>query len=236
MFAKLVESMGSDLSVVNSARVSFDKRSEWEYRCNADCREHGHLPDSECFGCEVNGLSDRDSKLIKYLATHNHTSPFRHCFATFHVKAPIFVARQLAKSQVGMSWNEVSRRYVDSEPEFWWPDKWRKRAEDKKQGSGEALSDDLFVNTQANLAIDGALHSYNAMLKEGVAPEQARIVLPQNMYTEWYWSGSLQAWAHMCNLRCYPDAQAETREVADHIDRECEKLWPVSWKALRKEN
>lgn len=226
MKVELIDHMGSDLTVVNSARVSFNKESDWEYQDDVD----------KAYITVTKGLSERDQKLIKYLASHGHTSPFRHAFAQFRVKAPIFVARQLVKHQVGMSWNEVSRRYVDTEPEFYEPKEWRKRAEDKKQGSGEAFS----VEHQEVISRDlERLHSiilneYEAMLEEGLAPEQARIILPQTLYTEWYWSGSLQAWAHMCNLRCKPDAQQECRELAEMIDKEMERLFPHSWKALRK--
>lgn len=236
MQVTLIDSMGTDLTVVNSARVSFDTESDWLYRCNADCGEHGHLPDSSCPYCEIADLGATDAKLIQYLASHNHTSPFRHCFATFRVKAPIFVARQLVKHQVGMSWNEVSRRYVDSEPEFYMPNTWRLKATDKKQGSSELTlvgidRDDAHEGVSDFM--DTAKHVYNRLLEMNVAPELARMILPQNMYTEWYWSGSLQAWAHVCNLRCKPDAQEETRQIALQLDEACAKLWPVSWKALR---
>lgn len=242
MKAALMDSMGTDLSVVDAARVSFGKQSKWEY-------DQTEVKDG--FKLEVGPyLSEKDTKLIKYLATHEHTSPFRHCFATFHIKAPMFVARQLGKHQVGMSWNEISRRYVDDEPEFYWPDTWRKRSEDKKQGSdGIAFTasthcpypDDLFVQTGYD-QWDGVAYTafpevvlsvYKELLDSGYAPEQARMILPQNTYTEWYWSGSLQSWAHMCNLRCKPDTQKETQEIALQVDKICASIWPVSWEALR---
>lgn len=249
MKVQLIDSVGTDLTVVNSARVSFDKESDWIHYGRCGLREDqvkgqcGSDVRTCCYGRgHRKELSDKDTKLIQYLASHNHTSPFRHCFATFRVKAPIFVARQLVKHQVGMSWNEVSRRYVDSEPEFYWGSdsatRWRKRAEDKKQGSssdyvdcevppGSLMEDAMFD------AVRASVNAYNKALETGVAPEQARMILPQNMYTEWYWSGSLQAWAHVCNLRCKPDAQEETRIIALQLDETCAKLWPVSWKALR---
>lgn len=232
MKAELIDSMGTDLTVVNSARVSFAKESDWIYREEVEVDL-----ESRCYyEYKVKDrLQEKDARLIKYLARHEHTSPFRHCFATFRVKAPIFVARQLVKHQVGMSWNEVSRRYVDDEPEFYWPDKWRKRSEDKKQGSGEEIGFELrrHVDTQMYKMETALKKAYNYAITSGIAPEQARMILPQNTYTEWYWSGSLQAWAHMCNLRCKPDTQQETRIIADMIDAECAKLWPVSWEALR---
>ena len=228
-----IDHMGSDLSVVNAARVSFGKKSEWEFEC--DC-----VTDSSCMeiGCDCGDphtarqLSERDTKLIKYLAKHKHISPFGHCFASFHIKAPVFVARQLVKHKF-LRWNEISRRYVDSEPEFYVPDVWRERSADKKQGSeGEVKSSDPTLIT--NDLHYRALSDYQRLLREGVCPEQARMVLPQSMMTEWYWSGSLDAFADMCKLRCAPDTQAETAEVAQGIDRIMTDLFPVSWRALRE--
>ena len=172
-------------------------------------------------------LKDKDAKLIRYLASHKHISPFGHCFASFHVKAPIFVARQLVKHKF-LRWNEISRRYVDDEPEFYVPDVWRGRSADKKQGSEGAVHTDAdpeFVNHTA-------LRVYKDMLEDGVAPEQARMVLPQSTMTEWYWSGSLDAFADMCNLRCKTDTQLETRMVANMVSNKMLELFPVSWEAL----
>ena len=155
--------MGDDTTVVNSARVSFGKRVD-QFREN------------------------EDEKLIKYLASNNHWSPFSHCFLQFHVKAPIFVARQLAKHQIGLAWNEISRRYVDTEPQFYTPSVWRKKADDKKQGSS---------NEEIKYDISGTMkyvtETYNNLLDEGVAPEMARMILPLSLMTEWYWSGTLAA-------------------------------------------
>jgi len=212
-----IDHMGSDLSVVNSARVSFGKKSK-------SLGEVGIGDDP----IMVPVLHDTDVRLIRYLAKHNHKSPFNHAFATFHVKAPIFVARQLQKHEY-MPWNEISRRYVDEEPELYEAPIWRGRAEDKKQGSyGEVESNANVLYYNKN-----ALMMYKQLLDEGVAPEQARMVLPQSMMTEWYWSGSLFAFAKMCSLRCKDDTQAETRVVADAIDEEMENLYPNSWEALR---
>ena len=212
-----IDHMGSDLSVVNSARVSFGKKSAWEQRVHPS----GDYADDV--------LSERDTKLIKYLAKHKHKSPFNHAFATFHVKAPIFVARQLVKHEY-MPWNEISRRYVDDEPEFYKPSYWRGRAENLKQGSSGEVKSNANVAYQYDI-IEGL---YKQLLDEGVAPEQARMVLPQSMMAEWYWSGSLFAFAKMCSLRCKDDTQAETRVVADAIDEEMENLYPISWEALRE--
>jgi thymidylate synthase (FAD) len=212
--ATYVEHMGSDLSVVNAARVSFGKTSEME---------------ANTWGPPT--LEERDAKLIKYLAKHKHTSPFGHAFASFHVKAPIFVARQLVKHKF-LRWNEISRRYVDDEPEFYVPDVWRGRSADKKQGSdGEVKLRTLDAAIISDSPYD-ALSAYKAALNSGVAPEQARMVLPQSTMTEFYWSGSLDAFASMCVLRLKGDTQYETRLVAQQIDTIMKDLYPVSWVAL----
>ena len=212
-----IDHMGSDLSVVNAARVSFGKKRE-------------------ALGTVTNGdktsivLHDTDRKLIKYLAKHRHMSPFGHAFASFHIKAPVFVARQLVKHKF-LRWNEISRRYVDEEPEFYVPDVWRGRSADKKQGSEGEVKIPYLVPHEFNKS---ALYEYETLLEAGVAPEQARMVLPQSTMTEWYWSGSLDAFADMCNLRCKSDTQYETRIVAQQISEIMEGLFPVSWPALTK--
>ena len=209
--ATLIDYMGSDLSVVNAARVSFGKVSDW----------------NEPSMGKASGLSDRDAKLVRYLAVHKHFSPFGHAFCTWHVKAPVFVARQLVKHKF-LRWNEISRRYVDDNIEFYEPKEWRGRSADKKQGSEGVVNVEL-----ALLAAHAtALEQYEELLEAGVAPEQARMVLPQSMMTEWYWSGSLDAFADMCRLRITPDTQYETRQVALMIDKKMLELFPVSWLAL----
>ena len=227
--ATYIDHMGTDLSVVNAARVSFGKKSTW-------AGQEDGLDDGEGGMGVLNGT---DSKLINYLAKHKHMSPFGHAFASFHVKAPIFVARQLVKHKF-LRWNEISRRYVDDEPEFYQPDVWRGRSADKKQGSEGKVDLPAYAHiTSSWKGYEGkgnyysiSLHVYKDLLKHGVAPEQARMVLPQSTMTEWYWSGSLDAFADMCNLRCKPDTQAETREAANQIDRIMIGLFPVSWDAL----
>ena len=221
--ATYIDHMGSDLSVVNAARVSFGKKSEW----NPNWRDDHYEP-----------LLTADSKLIKYLAKHKHISPFGHCFASFHVKAPIFVARQLVKHKF-LRWNEISRRYVDDEPEFYTPNVWRGRSADKKQGSDpDVVIDTAYYdrddgyNTWDGDATSIAHEAYQKMIKLGVSPEMARMVLPQSTMTEFYWSGSLDAFADMCRLRCASDTQYETRVVADNINEKMEELFPVSWGAL----
>lgn len=218
--ATYIDHMGSDLSVVNAARVSFGKKSH--------CEETRWVDMGDWCG-DMPVVNDKDSKLIHYLAKHEHYSPFGHCFASFHIKAPIFVARQLVKHEY-LRMNEISRRYVDSEPEFYVPEVWRGRAKDKKQGSEGVVKD---VQTDALPQWhDDALRYYSMLLESGVAPEMARMVLPQSMYTEWYWSGSMDAFANMCNLRLKEDTQYETRLVAQQIDKVMGELYPVSWTAL----
>jgi len=214
--------MGNDLTVVNAARVSFAKESKWKDPIY-------QLGYNNAAGQFV--LKEKDRKLVHYLAEHKHTSPFGHCFASFHVKAPIFVARQLVKHKF-LRWNEISRRYVDSEPEFFDPKEWRGKAKDKKQGSDGIvfISDDIVEDLY-----DDTFARYKLLLELGVCPEQARMILPQSTMTEWYWSGSLDAFADMCNLRCAGDTQLETRLVANQICEKMMELFPVSWFALRLE-
>ena len=207
MNVELIDSMGTDLTVVNAARVSFNKHHD--------------------------KVIDGDEKLIAYLAKHGHWTPFGHPQLQFRIYAPIFVARQLVKHQVGLVWNEVSRRYVDGVPNFYIPSQWRGRAEDKKQGSSKEFIElkDECLDEIINLHTK-ALELYKALLAANVAPEQARLVLPQSMYTEWYWTGSLYAFARVCNLRISDDAQEETQYVAQKISTLIEPKFPISWKYL----
>jgi len=221
-----IDHMGSDLSVVNAARVSFGKKSE---ALGTSGVEGEHMTPI---------LHDTDKRLIKYLAKHKHMSPFGHAFTSFHVKAPIFVARQLVKHKF-LRWNEISRRYVDDEPEFYMPDVWRGRADDKKQGSAgevELRGDSFGVGYEPwwgdGSLQDTTLNIYKDLLEQGVCPEQARMVLPQSTMTEWYWSGSLDAFSDMCILRCKEDTQFETRIVADEISACMKDLFPIAWGAL----
>lgn len=212
-----VNHCGDDLSVVNAARVSFHKESEWDGERN----QYGMLIDPR--------LSVADQRLIRYLASHKHFSPFNHAFLSFRVKAPIFVARQLVKHKF-LPWNEVSRRYVDDEPEFYFPEHWRAKAENVKQGSGEHIQD-KFESLQAKTVCEDAVSVYNDLLKT-VAPEQARMVLPQNTITEWIWSGTLGAFCDMLRLRLDPHTQYESQLVAQKIYDEVIKLFPFSTRAL----
>lgn len=202
-----VQHCGSDLVIVNAARVSFNKVST--------------------------ELSSADEKLIHYLAKHGHTSPFNHTWITLHVKAPVFVARQLVKHKF-MPWNEISRRYVDYTPEFYEPE-WRARPEKGiKQGSGGPIQIDKETEMVYHYSISDSLRAYERLLSDGVAPEQARMVLPQSMYTEWYWSGTLGAWSDMYKLRADNHAQKETQEIAHQCGQLIQPLFPVSWEALTK--
>ncbi len=217
----LVDFMGSDQTVVNAARVSFGKRKEAEDTLVAlygyDCKKAAH----------VAKVDKADTRLINFLAREKHWTPFGHVTVQFHIKAPFFVARQLGKHQVGLVWNEISRRYVDSDPDFYLPEDWRLRNKDKKQGSlDETMEESVALHTQA------CLDEYHRLLEKEIAPEMARMVLPQNTMTEWYWSGSLFAFSRICSLRLPKDAQKETREIAQMISDQCKKLFPVSWNAL----
>jgi len=213
MQVTLIDHMGSDLTVVNAARVSFNKESQRENNGN------------------INDLRMEDKHLIKYLAKHGHWSPFSHCFLQFRIEAPLFVARQLVKHQVGLAWNEVSRRYVDYTPKFYTPQLWRKKADNVKQGS----SDDT-IDYHIGSYTRSAIAEYERMLDVGIAPEMARMVLPQNMYTEWYWSGSLYAFSRVVNQRLDKTAQAETRYIADLISQAAARFdFKYSWKALTGE-
>jgi thymidylate synthase (FAD) len=216
-----IDHMGSDLSVVNAARVSFGKKSH--------CTETRWVDMGDWSG-DMPVVDERDAKLIYYLAKHNHISPFGHAFASFHVKAPVFVARQLVKHKF-LRWNEISRRYVSEEPEFYKPTL-RESSDDKKQGSGDDMIISHTQDEVIRLAHIEAVKQYKYLLSTGVCEEQARGILPLNHMTEWYWSGSLDAFASMCNLRCKPDTQAETRIVADQICEKMGELFPVSWLAL----
>ena len=198
--------MGEDMDVADAARVSFAKKAE--------------------------GYSDEGNhKLINFLAREGHIAPFGHNYLRFHIKAPIFVARQLVKHKF-MRMSEVSRRYVKSDPEFYVPTEWRAAAADVKQGSVGKCKSQYFPTTYMLQAQEESTSRYRKMIQQGVCAEQARMILPQNTMTEWWWSGSLDAFADMCNLRCKPDTQYETRLVADEISAEVQKLFPVSWTAL----
>lgn len=205
-----IDHFGNDDSVVNAARVSFNKSAELYTK-------------------------EQNSKLIKYLADHNHKSCFNHAFMSFRIKAPIFVARQLVKHEY-LPWNETSRRYIDDQPEFFQLE-WRYRPDKSiKQGSGDLMSkedsdsaDEIFWELAGH-----SLGAYNKLLALNVAPEQARAALLLDTCTDWVWSGSLFAFAKMCNLRLDSHTQKEATEVAAMINEKALELFPVAWSALVK--
>lgn len=206
---ELVDHMGSDVTVVNAARVSFSKHHDT--------------------------IEDNDPRLIKYLAEHDHWTCFGHCFATFRIKAPIFVARQLAKHTVGLCWNEESRRYIDDSPDYYQPTSLRTRPKNIKQGSSTTPPDqelNLLVDIQEHISHCDKL--YRKLVEAGVAPEQARVVLPLNTMTEWLWSGSLAAWGRVVNLRLDDHTQLETQHIAYEICAKLLPLFPISMDAIRK--
>lgn len=221
-FVELIDYMGNDLSVVNAARVSFAKESGW------DSEPHWT-------GYNKHTLSEKDQKLVKYLAKHKHWTPFAHPQITLRIKAPIFVRAQLGKHQVGLVMNEISRRYVSDTPCVYTP-RWRgKPTNGAKQGSEDFMPTDEnynTANTHYKNCISGAVLAYEELLKLGVAPEQARSVLPQGVYTEWWWTGSLAAFARVYSQRIDPHAQWECQQYAAAISSIIQPLFPYSWAAL----
>lgn len=223
-FVKLINCMGDDLMVVNAARVSFNKTSSYDL---VSVEDNGII-------YQDNRLKEKDAKLINYLAKHDHWTPFAHPHICFHIKAPFPIRTQFFKHKIGFVENEVSRRYVDDPPEFFYP-AWSYRPDGSlKQGAGDRMSDE--DNNKAHYAyahaLDTCYDAYERLLEIGVAPEQARMVLPMCTFTEWYWTGSLAAYARFYNQRSSPHAQAEIREYAEEIGRICNELFPVSWPAL----
>jgi thymidylate synthase (FAD) len=216
-----ISHMGSDLTVVNAARVSFDKESVWGLEVSDD---HAHIKRI---------LKNDDKRLINYLARYNHWTPFGHCQVTIRETVPIFVARERFRHTVGFVYNEVSRRYVSDTPEIWRPEVWRSKPEGSiKQGSGDDFDDQNWADDIYLEATVKAKKAYDSLINAGVAPEQARAVLPQSMYTSYYVTGSLSAWARFYNLRAAPDAQVEIQELAEKVDEIIRPLFPVSWEAL----
>lgn len=206
---ELLDTFGDDLTVVNAARVSFNKESSQ--------------------------INPKDAGLIKYLATHEHTSPFFHPQLRFRLKMPIFVAREWFRHTIGFARNEVSRRYVDDKPEIWIPGTFRERDQNLKQGSkATEVSNSDAVRNLYMATTDASLKAYEAMLESGVAPEIARSILPQGMYTEFIETGSLAAYARLCNLRLDPHAQVEIREFAGAVAEFISTKFPISWSTLCK--
>jgi thymidylate synthase (FAD) len=226
-----VDHMGTDLTVCNAARVSFNNESEWGLDFDAIER----LKSCPYNKDDVRMLKDKDVKLIKYLAKHNHWTPFAHPQITLRIKAPISIRTQFFKHKQGFTENEISRRYVSFEPDFYLP-MWRTKPTDgAKQGSEDFITEETRTNLYDAIykeSYETALHVYNTLIEKGVAPEQARFVLPQGMYTEWYWTGSLAAYARFYKQRRDDHAQWEIREYAKAVGKIIEPYFPVSWKQL----
>lgn len=254
MICKYMAHMGNDILVLDAARVSFGKEthyiSSWEAASNrihienmdnVDLKDGMYLdylaatlPEGDL---DVGGFLKRaDFRLLHFLAEHEHVLPFRHPKVTLRCKVPLFVARQLGKHQVGLDWSEESRRYVTGEPEFYWPEKWRKAADNVKQGSSdEAVGDDDWaygLPSAISRHMSDAIYLYNDMLDSEVAPELARMILPQNMMVNFVWTGSLLAWFHLYRMRTDPTTQKETKQFAEMVGEHMKKLYPVSWDAL----
>ena len=207
MQATLIDSMGGDLTAVNAARVSFAKKKDV--------------------------FDEKDERLIRYLASHKHWTPFGHIILQFRITAPMFVARQWYRHTVGFARNEESRRYIRNEPSVFHPTNWRSKPEGSiKQGSGQVHSASIDWEEQYKMLTDSAVDFYNRMIEGGVAPEQARMVLPQATETSWVETASLYAYARLCNERMQPDAQVEIRDLAEMVYNECADVAPVSWKEL----
>lgn len=219
--------MGSDLKTVNMARVSFKKRSDWELTEIETDNQFDPITYDK-------SLNTKDQALINYLAKHKHWAPFAHNVLTVHVKAPIFVARQLFKHKIAFIESEVSRRYINDEPEIYTIPVFRGRPQHKKQGSGEDLLSNERMQEAYEHSLKLSLSTYEWLVKNGVAPEQARTVLPQNTYTEWYLTGSLPAFHRMYNLRTQEDAQKETQDIVKQLDDIIKPLYPLSWSALKE--
>jgi thymidylate synthase (FAD) len=208
-YVELLEKFGDDLTVVNAARVSFAKESK--------------------------EFSEQDAKLVRYLAKHHHVTPFFHPQLRFRIKMPIFVAREWFRHQIGFARNEVSRRYVDTVPECYIPNKedLRERDPRAKQGSKDTATPHAdYAHQQLETATVCAIETYQELLRNNVAPEIARMVLPQSMYTEFIETGSLAAYARLCALRLDPTAQKEIRDYATAVDTLLRDAFPVSWPAL----
>lgn len=249
IFAQYLDHMGSDLSVVNAARASFGKESDWadaEKRTLKadDARLIRYLATGyrtsewlefldEIRDAAINGsLGDLTGLLHAYKRRAQHWAPFAHPQVQIRIQIPIFLARQFVKHQVGGVWSEESRRYISDEPGVWFPDEWHTRPEDIKQGSGGLAHDQASCRMYAEMAVGTALDEYNSLLKDGVAPEEARIVLPLNMVTTVVWTGSLLFWSRVCNQRVDSHAQRAAQELGRQIADIVRPLFPVSWKGL----
>lgn len=229
MKAEYIDHMGDDLKVVNAARVSFDKESEWEYDCVCD---RGPC-DSNCPNGDNPHLGMSDKKLIQYLAKHDHWTPFAHTAIKFRMQAPVPIRTQCFKHKQGMVENEESRRYISGVPELYIPEFFRVVPEGSiKQGSGDVHPESAFIKRVYYDTCMEGIREYEWMISKGVCPEQARFVLPQGVLVNWIWTGNLYSYANFYNKRTDTHAQKEIQELAQLVGKELEKLFPVSWSAL----
>lgn len=226
MKAEYINHMGDDLMVVNAAKVSFDKASDWE-------RQHFN-PVTREEDVELRVMSEKDERLIAYLARHNHWTPFAHPQITLRMDAPVPIRTQCFKHKQGFVENEQSRRYISSTPDIHIPDVFRSAPPKggAKQGSGEKHYKSVYWRGVYLEQVNRAVHIYEAMIADGVCPEQARFVLPQGARVQWYWTGSLAAYARFYGQRTDPHAQEEVRVLAQMVSEIIVPLFPVSWKAL----
>lgn len=247
MKAEYIDHMGDDLAVVNAARVSFDKESDWEIH-SFDCEDAAEefaaseggtvdwdyvYSDKWFGGYPVTRLSDADTRLIQYLAKHNHWSPFAHTSIKLRMSAPVPIRTQCFKHKQGFVENEESRRYISGTPELYVPEHFRSKPEGSiKQGSGDIHPRSEYWKEEYILFTDGCLRTYEDMISSGVCPEQARFVLPQGVIVNWIWTGSLYAYANFYNKRTDPDAQKESQDLALKVGEIIKPLFPVSWAAL----
>lgn len=228
MKAQYVDHMGDDLSVVNAARVSFDKVSDWEPMCRCESENYCN---GDCIFSDPQ-LSEADTRLIKYLARHNHWTPFAHTAITLRMEAPVPIRTQCFKHKQGFVENEESRRYIKSTPTLYYPEYFRTAPENAKQGSGGKHPHSSLWEGVYKDACEDMIKLYEEMIEDGVAPEQARFVLPQGVQVQWVWTGSLAAFARFVGQRKDPHAQREIQELADEVSRIIRPLFPVSWEAL----
>lgn len=234
MQAQYISHMGDDLSVVNAARVSFDKTSEWEWECCGKPFQGMSAP--ECCGLPEPRLKDADARLIRYLAKHDHWTPFAHTSISLRMKAPVPIRTQCFKHKQGLVENEESRRYISSTPELFVPEYFRAKPEGSiKQGSGEKHPhSDGAKEAYVAMCMD-AIALYESFVEGGICPEQARFVLPQGCQVNWIWTGNLYAFANFYLKRTDPHAQVEIQELAKQVGEIIEPLFPTSWKALTQQ-
>lgn len=234
MQAQYISHMGDDLSVVNAARVSFDKTSEWEWECCGKPFQGVSAP--ECCGLPEPRLKDADARLIRYLAKHDHWTPFAHTSISLRMKAPVPIRTQCFKHKQGLVENEESRRYISSTPELFVPEYFRAKPEGSiKQGSGDKHPHSAGAKEAYVAMCMDAIALYESFVEGGICPEQARFVLPQGCQVNWIWTGNLYAFANFYLKRTDPHAQVEIQQLAKQVGEIIEPLFPTSWKALTQQ-